>query len=168
MSTRAIVQAGLIAALYAALTLALAPISYGPLQVRVSEALAVLPILTPAAIPGLVIGTIVANGLGPLGLLDVIFGSLATLLGALGAHRFRARPALALACPVAANALIVPAYLPLVVGPGSYPWPVGGPVALYLSGVVTVGVGEAIAVYALGRLLLAALRRVGPRLFAEP
>ena len=73
---------GIIAALYAALTIALAPISYGPIQLRVSEALTILPYLTPAAIPGLFIGCLVANILGGLGIYDVVGGSLCTLLAA--------------------------------------------------------------------------------------
>lgn len=76
-------QASIIAALYAALTLALQPISFGMTQLRVSEALTILPYFTPAAIPGLFIGCIISNSLGStIGLFDIIFGSLASLLAA--------------------------------------------------------------------------------------
>jgi uncharacterized membrane protein len=163
MSTRTIVRAGLIAALYVALTVSLAPISYGPIQLRVSEALAVLPLFTPAAIPGLAIGVLLANWLGPIGPLDIVFGTLATLLGALGTRAIRRRPVLALACPVVANALIVPAYLPIVLGPSAFPHWFGGGAGLYLTGVITVGAGEALAVYGLGGLLRLAVQRLPER-----
>jgi len=73
------VQAALIGAIYAVLTIAFAPISYGQIQVRISEALTVLPFFTPAAIPGLFIGCIIANLYGGNGIIDIVFGSLATL-----------------------------------------------------------------------------------------
>lgn len=76
------IEGGIIAAIYAVLTYALAPISYGPIQVRVSEALCILPFFTPAAVPGLFIGCIIANALGGFGIWDIIFGSLATLIAA--------------------------------------------------------------------------------------
>jgi uncharacterized membrane protein len=161
MSTRTVVRAGLIAAAYVALTLALAPISYGPVQFRVSEALTILPMFTPAAIPGLAVGVLVANWLGPIGPLDVIFGTLATLLAAGGTYALRKRPLLAMACPVIANALIVPAYLPIALGASDFPRWFGGPAGLYITAVITVGAGEALAVYGLGSLLMLALRRVG-------
>lgn len=163
MSTRTVVRAGLIAALYVALTLGLAPLSYGPIQLRVSEALAVLPVVTPAAVPGLFVGVLVANWLGPLGPLDVIFGSLATLMAAVGTYLLRRRPLAALACPVVINALIVPAYLVLLI-PDAFPAWFGGGAGVYASGVVSVAIGEAVAVYGLGGVLLLALRRVAPQL----
>ncbi|MEA5002230.1 MAG: QueT transporter family protein, partial [Christensenella sp.] len=80
---RYLCEASLIAALYAALTLLLAPLSYGPVQVRVSEALCVLPFFTPAAVPGLFIGCMLANlYTAGLGVMDIVVGSLATLLAA--------------------------------------------------------------------------------------
>ena len=82
MTVKKLVQGALIGALYAVLTLAAAPISYGLMQVRISEALSVLPYFTAAAVPGLFVGCIVANLLGGAALYDVIFGSLATLLAA--------------------------------------------------------------------------------------
>ena len=80
---RYITQAAIIAALYAALTIGLAPLSYGGQQFRVAEAMAVLPVFTPAGIPGLFLGCILANILSPMGLPDLIFGSIATLIAAL-------------------------------------------------------------------------------------
>ena len=78
-----ITQAALIAALYAALTIGLQPLSYGGHQFRIAEALTILPVFTPAAIPGLFLGCMLGNVLSPMGLPDLIFGSMATLIAAL-------------------------------------------------------------------------------------
>lgn len=173
--TRLIAQAGIIAAVYAALTVltlqVLQYFAWGPIQLRLSEAVTVLAVFTPAAIPGLTIGTFLANLLnigqsGPLGFLDVVFGSLGTLLGAIWTWRFRKHVLVALAGPVISNALIVPAYLPVMLsamGISAIPflgphvaWPV-----VYLAGVLTVGAGEAFVVYVIGLPLTFALRAVG-------
>ena len=107
-TTRSICISAVIAALYAALTLLLAPISYGDWQCRVSEALTMLPILMPQAIPGLFVGCILANLLGPsAGITDIVFGSLATLIAAIGTWYFRKNKWLAAACPVISNGIIV-------------------------------------------------------------
>jgi uncharacterized membrane protein len=172
---RRVAQAGVIAAVYAALTYLLLQlpggISWGFVQFRLSEALTVVACITPAAIPGLALGSAIANmssvaSLGVPGWLDVVFGSLGTLLGATWSWRFRERTALALAGPVVANALIVPAYLPVMLraaGISEIPflglslassWPL-----VYVLGVATVGIGEGVVVYGLGWPLLAALRR---------
>ena len=163
-----IVRVGVIAAAYAACTLvvmlALGNLAWGPVQFRVSEALCALALFTPAAVPGLTLGCIIANvanivisGTGMLGLLDVVFGSLATFAGALFTWKLRRRPLLALAGPVLANALIVPAYLPLLLqGIGFYTIPFTS-IALdasyplmYAFGLVTTGLGEAVIMYVLG------------------
>lgn len=81
-TTKRICRAAVIAALYAALTMALAPISYGPFQCRISEALTVLPLFFPEAIVGLTLGCLISNIIGN-GILDIIFGTLATLLAAI-------------------------------------------------------------------------------------
>jgi uncharacterized membrane protein len=171
-----VAQAGVIASVYAALTYLLLQIpggiAWGFVQFRLSEALTVVACITPAAVPGLALGSAIANlssvaSLGAAGWLDVVFGSLGTLLGAAWSWRFREHTALALAGPVVTNALIVPAYLPVMLraaGISEIPllglslttaWPL-----VYLLGVVTVGLGEAVVVYALGWPLLAALRRM--------
>lgn len=75
-----IIFTGIIAALYAALTLMLAPISYGPIQFRISEILILLAYFNPIYIGGLTLGCFVANLLGPNGLFDVVFGTLATFI----------------------------------------------------------------------------------------
>jgi uncharacterized membrane protein len=173
---RRVAQAGVIAAVYAVLTFLVIQLgsvfSYGIVQFRLSEALTVVACLTPAAIPGLFVGSALANlssvaTFGSIGLLDVAFGSLGTLLGAAWTWRFRDRTALALAGPVISNALIVPAYLPFMLGAsGLTTIPMLGITAsnswlvLYLAGVVGVAVGQAVVVYGLGWPLLAALRRM--------
>lgn len=176
--TRTIAQAGMIAAVYGALTLVtvqfLGFLAWGPIQLRVSEAVTVVGLFTPAAIPGLAIGSVVANLYtflttgNPLALLDVVFGSLGTLLGALWMWRFRSRTTLALLGPVITNALIVPAYLPLLVkGFGLYKIPFtsidleGHWVAMYLFGMVAVAIGQSIVLYGLGLPVVVGLRRLG-------
>ena len=150
LSSRYISQVGIIAGLYAALTVVLAPISYGPIQLRVSEALTVLPYLTPAAVPGLFIGCLVANIFGGLGIYDVVGGSLLTLLAAFLTHlmaRTR-RPILAPLPPILVNSLGVSLYLHLL-----FQLP-------YWLTVIYIGVGEIATCFVLGYpLLLIILRR---------
>jgi len=111
-----------IAALYTALTIALAPVSFGNLQFRVSEALTILPVFTPVAIPGLTIGCIISNGVGLAmganiaGPWDILFGSLATLLAAISTAmlkniKIKGFPFLAFLPPVIFNGIIVGAEL---------------------------------------------------------
>jgi len=174
---RIVAEAGVIAAVYAAVSLitieSMQWFAFGPVQFRVSEALTVVALFTPAAVPGLWLGAVLANAasvaLGnPLGWLDVVFGGVGTLLGAWWTWRFRSRRALALAGPVVSNALIVPAYLPiLLAGLGIYRVPVLGwdlssswPL-MYVFGVVSVGIGQAVVVYGLGWPLASALERSG-------
>lgn len=175
--TSYVAQAGMIAAVYAAATLIamflLQGLAWGPVQFRISEAVCVLAVLTPAAVPGLTIGCAIANlaaiainGTGALGLLDVVFGSLATCLGALWCWKLRKRPAVALLGPVIANALIVPAYLPILLqGIGWYTIPFtdisldGAYLPMYLFGVIATGIGQALVIYVLGLPLLKALKR---------
>lgn len=177
--TTAIARTGMIAAVYAAATLvallALQGLAWGPVQFRISEAVCVLALLTPNAIPGLTIGCALANlialainGTGALGLLDVVFGSLATCLGALWCWKMRGNPKIAVLGPVIANALIVPTYLPLLLqGMGFYTIPFttialdGAYIPMYLFGLVATGIGEALVMYVLGLPLLAALKRSG-------
>lgn len=170
-----IARIGVIAALYAAATLIailfLGSLAWGPVQFRISEALVVLALFTPDAIPGLTLGCVVANaanivlgGTGTLGLLDVVFGSFATCAGAWFTWHFRNKPAVAALGPVLANALIVPAYLPVMLaGIGFYTIPFtsisleGSYGLMYLFGLVTTGFGEAVVLYVLGLPLARAL-----------
>ena len=172
-----VAQTGMIAAVYAAATLVcllvLQGLAWGPVQFRISEAITVLAVCTPAAIPGLTLGCAIANliaipmnATGALGLLDVIFGSLATCLGSLWCWKFHRRTKIALLGPVLANALIVPAYLPILLqGFGFYTIPFtdialdGIYPLMYAFGVIATGIGEALVVYVLGLPLLAALRK---------
>ena len=102
-------QAGIIAAMYVALTYVFAPISFGAVQVRIAEALTILPIFTPAAIPGLFTGCLLGNILGGGVIWDVIFGSIATLLGAIGTYLLKKKnPIFGTIPPILANTLIVP------------------------------------------------------------
>ncbi len=174
--THFVVTAGVTAALYAGVTLLanqiLGYLSWGPIQLRVSEALTTLPLIFSGAVPGLGIGCALANilnvsltGAGPFAWLDVVFGTLATVLAALWVRGFRRRPLVALAGPVVFNALIVAAYLPLMLkGLGFYTIPFthisleSSYVLMYLFGVVSIGVGEALVVYALGYPLYLLIR----------
>ena len=181
--SRYVAQAGVIAAVYAAATIVVlqlpAQLGWGLIQFRISEAITVIALFTPAAVPGLALGSIAANsylatqvGLA-VAIWDIVFGSLATFLGALWTWRMRQRPLLALAGPVVTNALIVPAYLPiLLAGLGLYEIPILGidvesawPLA-YLVGVISVGVGQAVVIYGLGLPLVALLRRSGAETLA--
>jgi len=100
-------RAACIAAIYFTLTYFLAPLSYGPIQIRFAEALTLLPVIFPEAIAGLAIGCLLANLFG-LGMLDVIFGSLTTLVAAVLTYLLRKKPFIAALPPVILNALIIP------------------------------------------------------------
>lgn len=155
-TTKSLTRAAMIAALYAVLTLIFQPISYGPVQFRISEALTLLPILTVDAIPGLFIGCLLANLLGGALWYDVVFGSLATLLAAICTRRFREKPALGAAMPVIFNGLIV--------GPVVYlAWSKAPDAAfslpLMLADMGSVAFGEAVICFILGLILVAALKK---------
>lgn len=173
-----IARIAMIAAAYGAASLAamtfMGSLAWGPVQFRISEALCVLALLTKDAIPGLTLGCVIANaanivigGTGMLGMLDVIFGSLATFVGATISWKLRRNPKLALLGPVLANGLIVPAYLPFMLqGLGFYTIPLtsinldGAFVPMYVFGLIATGLGEAVVMYVLGLPLFTALRAV--------
>lgn len=155
---REITAAGVIAAVYAVLTLALAPISFGVYQVRVAEALTVLPFLTRSAIPGLYVGCLLANIIGGLGMHDIIIGPLITLVAAVLTRWSRhlitsksEKTALIAAPlpPVLLNAFGVSAYLAPLIGVN------------YWFSVQMVGLGQLVACYGIGLPLLIALRKRG-------
>lgn len=148
MKTKFLIQAAIIGALYAVLTVALAPLSYGVMQVRVSEALTILPFFTPAAVPGLFIGCLVSNLLSPYGLIDVICGSTATLIAAVGSYLLRSRPILVPLPPVIANAIIIGAML-------HYAYAVPN---LFFT-MAWVGLGELVACYLIGYPLLRYMKK---------
>lgn len=143
-NTNYLVQAALIAAIYAVLTIAFAPLSYGQVQIRFAEALTVLPAFTPAAIPGLFVGCLVANIYGGGGIIDIVFGSLATLAAAYLSFRMP-RKWLVPMPPVLVNAVVVGFILNYL-----YQLPL-------LISMVWVGMGQLIACYAIGYPLLLAL-----------
>ena len=153
--TTGIVLGAVIAALYVALTLPFAPIAYGPVQFRVSEALAILPYFTPAAVPGVTLGCLLSNILMGSPLPDIVFGTIATLIGAILSYRLRVHKYLVCVPPIVANALIIPWVLKF-----AYGVPDLVPVMMF-----TVGLGEVFAVGILGNMLLLALERCGKALF---
>ena len=139
-TTKVIAQAAIIAAAYAALTLLIMPASYGIMQFRVSEALTILPIFTPAAIPGLFVGCIVSNIVSPVGLIDVVVGSAATLIAACLTYKLRDNKLIALLPPVLTNAVFVGFELYKFYNVGF-----SLPACMFW-----VGLGEAAAVYLVG------------------
>ena len=146
-----IVQAAMIAAIYVVLTYFVSAfnLASGAIQVRISEALTVLPFFTPAAIPGLAIGCLISNLLTGCLPMDVVFGSLATLLGAVGTYLLRKKKWLVPIPPIVANTLIVPFVLAYVYG-------AEGTIPFFM---LTVGIGEVISCYVLGMILLNALNQ---------
>ena len=144
-NTKYLTQSGVIAALYVALTL-LAKVfglDSGQIQLRLSEALCVLPVFLPAAVPGLTIGCLLANLLCGNIIWDVVFGTLATLIGAIGTRLLRKHPLLALLPPILSNTIIVPFVL-------AYAYCLPGSVPFFM---LTVGIGEVLSCGLLGSLL---------------
>jgi len=149
-------QAALIAALYVVLTILFQPFSFGEIQVRIAEALTILPIFTPAAIPGLFIGCLLGNILGGSILLDIIFGSLATLIGAIFTYLLRNKHRyLAPLPPIISNALIVPLILRFAYG-------INLPFYFMM---LTVGIGEVLSCGVLGMILNTALWKYRYKIF---
>lgn len=144
-----VAQAALIAAIYVVLTYFISAfqLASGAIQIRISEALTVLPFFTPAAIPGLAIGCFLSNLLTGCLPMDVLFGSIATLIGAVGSYLLRKYKWLVPLPPVIANIVIVPYVLAYVYG-------AEGTIPFFM---VTVGIGEVISCYVLGSILMNAL-----------
>lgn len=152
-----ITYSAVIAALYVVLTIVsnMFSLASGPIQVRLSEALTILPFFTPIAIPGLFVGCILANLLTGCAPWDIVFGSLATLLGAFGTYKLRKFKWLAPLPPIVANTVIVPFVLQYVY---HIPDALG-----YL--MLTVGAGELISCGILGMIVLFTLRKYSNTLF---
>ena len=149
-------QAAMIAAIYVVLCIAFAPISYGAIQVRVAEALTILPYFTPAAIPGLFIGCLIANFAGGSIMIDVIIGSLATLLGAIGTWLLRKKSRyLAPLPPILTNTLLVPYVL-------RYGYGEPLPIPFLMA---TVGIGEIAACGIMGLVVLTVLNKYRKYIF---
>ena len=149
-------QAAMIAALYVILTMIFAPFSFGEIQVRISESLTILPFFTPAAVPGLFIGCLVGNIIGGAVLPDIIFGSLATLIGACFTYLLRKQNKfLAPLPPIISNTVIIPFVL-------RYAYGINLPIFFMM---FTVGVGEVISCGVFGMILFTALYKYRYKLF---
>lgn len=154
-----LVQAAMIAAVYVVLTAAAAgfDLASGAVQVRFSEALTILPFFTPAAVPGLAVGCFAANLVTGSSIFDIVFGTLATLIGAVGTRILRKHRFLCTLPPVVSNALIIPFVL-------TYAYHIPGGVPFQM---LTVGAGEIICCVIFGSLLLAALLPLRSQIFGE-
>ncbi|MBR2123123.1 MAG: QueT transporter family protein [Lachnospiraceae bacterium] len=144
-----------IAAVYVVLTLIFAPISFGAVQVRIAEALTILPLFTPAAIPGLFVGCILANILGGAVIWDVIFGSIATLIGAVIGYKLRFSRWLVPIPAIVSNTVIIPFVL-------RYGYSINLPIPVLMG---YIAIGEVIGCYVLGELLAEVLSRSGKWIF---
>ena len=151
-------QGALIAALYVVITMYVNAfnLANGAIQLRLSEALTILPVFTPAAIPGLFLGCLLSNTLTGCVIWDIVFGSIATLVGAIGTHLLRNTRFIYTLPPVISNMVIVPAVLKYAYGIGDAYW--------YL--MITVGIGEVISVCVFGFILKNALNKVRNVVFA--
>lgn len=152
-------QAAMIAAIYVVLTVLFAAISFGDVQLRISEMLTILPMFTPVAVPGLFIGCLIANILGGAAVADIIFGSLATLIGAYGTWKLREKsPILGCLPPIIANTIVVPFVL-------RYAYGTNLPIPVMM---LTVGIGEVLGCGVLGCVLHYALKKadLGAKVFA--
>ena len=151
-NTLKLVTGGLIAALYVVLTVLAAQfnLASGAIQVRFSEALTIMPVFTAAAVPGLAVGCVLANLLTGCAAWDVVFGSLATLIGAVGTRLLKDKPLLAWIPPVLSNMAIIPIILIKVYAVPDAWW--------FL--VLTIGAGEIISCGLLGLLLWRSLKNI--------
>lgn len=154
-SARYLAQGAAIAAIYVVLTMVFAPISFGAVQIRIAEALTILPLFTSAAIPGLFVGCVLANLLGGGIVWDVVFGSLATLIGAALGYVLRKNRWLVPIPAVISNTVIVPLVL-------KYGYGVDLPLVLLM---VYIAAGEILGCYVLGELFGTILLRHRRQIF---
>ena len=141
MKTKKLVYGAVVAAIYSVLTVLLAPISYGPVQVRIAEALTVMPAISTSSIFGLFAGCLIAN-LFSGGIIDIIFGSLTTLTAAICSYYLKKHKWLVPLPPVVLNGLVVGGYLTYIYG------------GLWYVNMLTVALGQFVSCYALGMPLL--------------
>ena len=155
--TQMLTEASIIASLYVVLTFAanLLGLASGAIQLRLSEALTILPAFTFSAVPGLFVGCIIANLITGAAIWDVVFGSIATLLGALGTYYFGKRKYLAPIFPILSNTVIIPFVLKYVYDIPGTVW--------YLC--LTVGIGEVLSCGVLGTVLYSYIKK--SRLFKK-
>jgi uncharacterized membrane protein len=149
-NTLFITEAAVIAAIYTVLVMIFQLSSFGPVQFRIAEALTVLPYFTPAAIPGVTLGCFLSAVLSGADVLDMIFGTLATLIAALLSYRFRHNKYLVPIPPIVVNALVIPWVLRFAYGEAQ-------PISLMM---LTVGAGELVAAGILGMVLLLAFDQI--------
>lgn len=163
---RKIIISATIAGIYAALTLAFMPISFGPVNFRISEALTLLPFFSPYAVAGVTVGCLISNLLSPYGILDMVFGTLATFIAALltyyiGKSNLKFKRLLAPLPPVIVNAVVVGVLINLTLLKG----PSGGITSIslnkeaLLSTMIMVGLGEFIVCYFVGLPLIWGLEK---------
>lgn len=145
-----ITEAAVIAAIYTVLVLIFQFSSFGPIQFRIAEAMTILPYFTPAAIPGVTLGCFLSAVFTGADLLDMVFGSLATLIAAILSYQLRRYKFLVPLPPIVVNALVIPWVLRFAYGEAQ-------PVPLMM---LTVGAGEVVAAGILGMVLLFALDKV--------
>lgn len=153
-----IAHGAIIAAVYVVLCIIFEPISYGPIQFRIAEALTIMPLFTPAAIPGLFVGCVLANIIGQGVIMDVVLGSIATLIGAVIGYLLRRNRWLVPIPAIIANALIIPFVLRYGYGLTDVPIPLE---MLYILA------GEVVGCYILGELLATILMPHKNRLFKD-
>lgn len=147
----------MIAAIYVVLTYLFQPFGFMDVQVRVAEALTILPFFTPAAIPGLFVGCLLGNLLGGAVLLDIVIGSLTTLVAACLSYLLRKNKYLVALPPIIANAIVVPWVLKIG-------YSLAAPIPLMM---LTVGIGEIISCGILGTMLLLALNKYKNVIFRQ-
>lgn len=145
-----ITQAAVIAAIYVVLVFVFQYSSFGPIQFRIAEALTVLPYFTPAAIPGVTIGCLLSNILFEADILDIIFGTMATLIAAYLSYQLRSKKYLVPVPPILVNAIIIPWIL-------KYAYFEADPIPFMM---LTVGLGQLVSVGILGMILLLSLEKV--------
>ena len=152
-----VAQGAIIAALYTVLTVFVAAfnLANGAIQLRISEALCILPIFTPAAIPGVTLGCLISNIVTGCSIFDIVFGTLATLIGAFGTYFLRKTKFISTLPPVLSNMIIIPLVLKYAYGLEDAWW--------FL--VITVGAGEILSICGLGMLLKAALWKFRYQIF---
>lgn len=151
MNTKRLTRGAMITGLYIVITYILAPVSFGPLQFRASEALTVLPILYPEAIPALFLGVLFSNIFGGLGMVDIIGGSFVTLIAAYFTYYYRGS-ILAYLSPVVFNGLLISIYLKVLFG------------LPYWLTVIQISISEAVVIFLLGYPLIYYLKKRGTHL----
>ena len=154
---RFMTQAAMIAAIYVVLTIFISAfnLASGAIQIRISEALTILPAFTPAAIPGLFLGCLISNLITGAMLPDIIFGSLATLLGALGSYFVRKWKWAVPVPPILSNMIIIPFIL-------AYVYQIPGGVPYFM---LTIGIGEVLSCGVLGMILYGTIAKYRNVLF---